>query len=85
MVCSFCCVAETEGWLKSYCSDCAMLKRMLVLHEPKICIDILRRCLIRNENQISHKIKAELKNTSVKCEGDDSYLPPPPTTRSKSK
>ena len=52
MVCSFCCENETEGWLKSYCVDCAMLKRMLVLHEPKKCVDILNRLqLVLKQNK----------------------------------
>tara|TARA_R110000744_G_scaffold9764_2_gene31098 strand:- start:504 stop:713 length:210 start_codon:yes stop_codon:yes gene_type:complete len=69
-----------------------MLKRMLVLHDPKSCVDILRRCLIRNENQIAHKIKMELKAQdkevkNVTFDDDSSYIeqPLPPLTRSKHK
>lgn len=63
-VCSFCEHQERESFWKSYCEDCAMLRRMLVLHDPKKCVEILKRCLIRNEQQISNKINLELKTES---------------------
>jgi len=82
-VCSFCENQERESFWKSYCEDCAMLRRMLVLHDPKKCVEILKRCLIRNEQQISNKIHIELKT-----EGNDQkdYETPkntPVVTRSK--
>ena len=63
-VCSFCEHQERESFWKSYCEDCAMLRRMLVLHDPKKCVEILKRCLIRNEQQITNKIHLELKTES---------------------
>tara|TARA_R110002072_G_scaffold2134_5_gene17848 strand:+ start:742 stop:996 length:255 start_codon:yes stop_codon:yes gene_type:complete len=60
-VCSFCEEVERESYWKSYCEDCAMLRRMLVLHNPSKCVEILKRVLIRNEQQITNKIKIELK------------------------
>jgi len=82
-VCSFCEHQERESFWKSYCEDCAMLRRMLVLHDPKKCVEILKRCLIRNEQQITNKIHIELKT-----EGNDQrdYETPknsPVVTRSK--
>ena len=59
--CSFCNEYETEGFFKSYCKNCAMLRRMLVIHNSEKCIEILKRVLIRNQNQIDHKINMELK------------------------
>ncbi len=73
MTCGFCEEKPTEGFWKSYCEDCAMLRRMLKLHEPKKCVEILKRCLIRNEDQISNKIKLELKKQDLT---DDSYDKP---------
>jgi len=61
MSCSFCNDNERESYWSHYCKDCAMLRRMLVLHEPTKCVDILKRCLIRNADQIDNKIKLELK------------------------
>ena len=40
MVCSFCNENECESWMKSYCVDCSMLRRMLVLHNPTECVDV---------------------------------------------
>lgn len=82
-VCSFCNEQESESYWKSYCTDCAMLRRMLVLHNPKECVSILKRCLIRNQEQITNKIKLELKNQDKKSSGDESYIVP--TTRSNKK
>ena len=39
---------------------------MLVLHNPNKCVDILKRCLIRNEQQITNKINVELKTIPKK-------------------
>lgn len=61
MSCSFCNDNERESYWSHYCKDCAMLRRMLVLHEPTKCVNILKRCLIRNADQIDNKIKLELK------------------------
>lgn len=60
--CSFCNENERETYWSHYCKDCAMLRRMLVLHDPAKCVNILKRCLIRNADQIDNKIKIELKN-----------------------
>ena len=40
--CSFCEEVERESYWKSYCEDCAMLRRMLVLHNPSKCVEILK-------------------------------------------
>jgi len=60
-LCSFCNEREREGYWKYYCEDCAMLRRMLVLHNPSECVSILKRCLIRNDKQITNKVNIELK------------------------
>ena len=61
-LCYFCQEQERESYWKNYCKDCAMLRRMLVLHNPKECVEILKRCLIRNTTQIDYKIKKEVIN-----------------------
>ena len=58
-VCTYCNENERESFWASYCTDCALLRRMLIIHEPSKCVEILKRCLIRN--QIDNKIKLELK------------------------
>jgi len=67
-LCYYCEEQEREGYWKNYCKDCAMLRRMLVLHKPKECVEILKRCLIRNQSQIDHKIKKEIVNVEIKKE-----------------
>jgi len=52
---------------------------MLVLHNSKKCVEILRRCLIRNETQITNKINLELKEKFA----DDIKDYDKPLTRSK--
>lgn len=82
-VCSFCEHQERESFWKSYCEDCAMLRRMLVLHDPKKCVEILKRCLIRNEQQISNKIHLELKTESNDQRDYETPKNSPVVTRSK--
>lgn len=82
-VCSFCEHQERESFWKSYCEDCAMLRRMLVLHNPKKCVEILKRCLIRNEQQISNKIHLELKTESNDQRDYETPKNSPVVTRSK--
>ena len=61
MVCTFCEQEDTESYFKSYCKSCANLRRMLVLYDSVKCIDILNRVLLRTPDQISNKVKLELK------------------------
>ena len=79
-ICIYCEAQERESFWKSYCEDCSMLRRMLVLHEPKKCVEILKRCLIRNEEQITNKIKLELKNTPTVGNDQLDYITPKPKT-----
>mgnify|MGYP003134209417 CR=1 FL=1 len=75
MVCSFCNKYPTESLfsLNSYCKDCNKLRRMLLCYEePKILIDILERCLLRSDKQITNKIKLENKDSKVY--GDETYI-----------
>ena len=67
-LCYYCDENERESYWKHYCNDCAMLRRMLVLHKPKECVAILKRCLIRDKHQIDNKIKREVLVTEIKRE-----------------
>tara|TARA_R110002153_G_scaffold274315_1_gene448477 strand:+ start:20369 stop:20629 length:261 start_codon:yes stop_codon:yes gene_type:complete len=84
-ICSFCEEQERESFWKSYCENCAMLRRMLVLHDPKKCVEILKRCLIRNEQQITNKINLELKNEIAAVADDNKDYDQKPFTRSNKK
>ena len=65
MSCSFCNENERESYWSHYCKDCAMLRRMLVLHEPTKCVNILKRCLIRNAEVYREIRFKKYKNTSL--------------------
>ena len=69
MPCSYCNEYPCDGYLSSYCEDCATLRRLLKIHDAKKCVSILKRVLIRNETQIDNKISIELK--TKKIYGDD--------------
>ena len=79
-LCTYCQEQEKESYWSYYCNDCANLRRMLVLHNSKKCVEILRRCLIRNETQITNKINLELKE---KFADDRKDYDSKPLTRSK--
>tara|TARA_R110002072_G_scaffold106_6_gene708 strand:+ start:87 stop:359 length:273 start_codon:yes stop_codon:yes gene_type:complete len=82
-ICTFCEEQERESFWKSYCENCAMLRRMLVLHNPKKCVEILKRCLIRNEQQISNKINLELRQPTSISDDQKDYDQKPITRSTK--
>lgn len=59
--CYYCEERERVGFWTYYCEDCANLRRMLLIYEPKKCTDILKRTLTRDDSQISYKIQQEVK------------------------
>lgn len=60
-ICSYCNEYECESYWDKYCKECSMLRRMLILHNSKSCLEILKRVLIRNPTQIDYKVQLELK------------------------
>ena len=82
-ICTFCEEQERESFWKSYCENCAMLRRMLVLHNPKKCVEILKRCLIRNEQQITNKINLELRQPTSISDDQKDYDQKPITRSNK--
>jgi len=87
MPCSYCNEYPCDGYLSSYCEDCAMLRRLLKIHDSKKCVNILRRVLIRNETQINNKINIELKTLDKlnKNADDRTYYTSPKTISQVSK
>jgi len=84
MPCSYCNEYPCDGYLSSYCEDCAMLRRLLKIHDSKKCVNILRRVLIRNETQINNKINIELKTLDkLNKNADDRTDYTSPKTRSQ--
>ena len=59
--CYFCEERERTSYWSNWCEDCANLRRMLLLYNPKKCTDILKRTLTRDDKQIDYKINQEVK------------------------
>ena len=83
---------DRVSYWSHWCEDCANLRRLLLIYEPKKCIDILKRTLTSDDSQITYKIHQKIKKivnkyieTNVKllialCSDDHTY-----ETRSKKK
>ena len=67
-LCYFCSERQTTGYFHYYCEDCSTLRRLLLVNEPTKCIDILKRVLTRDGEQIDRKIKSEIKTIEKKVE-----------------
>ena len=84
--CIFCNERDRVGFWSSWCSECANLRRMLLIYSPDKCCNILKRTLTRDENQISFKIQQEVKSiVNKQIEDTDASHTEAPTTRSKKK
>ncbi len=59
-ICYFC-NEQQRPYLGYFCEDCALLRRMLIVYDPRKAIEILKRTLIRDQNQIDIKIDRILK------------------------
>jgi len=59
--CYFCESRDRVGYWSNWCEDCANLRRMLLLYDPKKCCDILKRTLTRDDKQIDFKVSQEQK------------------------
>ena len=59
--CYFCEESDRVGYWSNWCLECANLRRMLLLYNPKQCCDILKRTLTRDSKQIDFKISQEVK------------------------
>ncbi len=88
--CYFCEERDRVGYWSNWCLECANLRRMLLLYDPKQCTDILKRTLTRDIKQIDYKISQEQKslvNKDIEKKvsfDDDSHITKP-ETRSSSK
>ena len=58
-ICYFC-SKNSRSFFAYYCDDCSLLRRMLIVYDPKKSIEILKRTLIRDQNQIDNKIETIL-------------------------
>tara|TARA_R110002167_G_scaffold247418_1_gene453030 strand:- start:1886 stop:2155 length:270 start_codon:yes stop_codon:yes gene_type:complete len=83
-VCYFCNDEQVEFYFGYFCEECSNLRRLLLINSPKKCISILKSVLLRNDTQISNKIKQEIHKIE-KDNGDDrvDYISKPYTRGSK--
>jgi|TARA_R110002072_G_scaffold14091_1_gene58795 hypothetical protein len=88
--CYFCEERDRVSYFSNWCSECANLRRMLLIYSPDKCCGILKRTLTRDEKQIDYKISQEQKalvNKEIENidDTDESYIKKPETRSSKKK
>ena len=54
-ICYFC-STNSRSFFAYYCDDCSLLRRMLIVYDPSKATEILKRTLLRDQNQIDNKI-----------------------------
>ena len=54
-ICYFC-SKNSRSFFAYYCDDCSLLRRMLIVYDPSKATEILKRTLLRDQNQIDNKI-----------------------------
>ena len=65
-LCYYCEEKERTSYWNSWCEDCGMLRRMLLIYSPDKCIQILKRTLTRDEKQIDFKVNQEITKIEKK-------------------
>tara|TARA_R110002012_G_scaffold210459_1_gene381115 strand:+ start:1315 stop:1560 length:246 start_codon:yes stop_codon:yes gene_type:complete len=76
MVCVLCEKKSVENWFGSFCSECRQIKNLGNVYGFERVLEILKKCCIRDENQLEKKIDNHKNNNT-----DESYI----KTRSKNK
>lgn len=76
MVCCLCEKKSVENWFGSFCSECRQIKNLGNVYGFDRVLEILKKCCIRDENQLEKKI--DNHKTTIT---DESYI----KTRSKNK
>jgi len=70
--CKFCESKPVEAWFGSWCSECRQIKNLCNVYGYDRVLEILKKCCIRNENQLEKKIIAHKeKLPSIKEEETD--------------
>ena len=76
MVCCLCEKKSVENWFGSFCTECRQIKNLGNVYGFERVLEILKKCCIRDENQLEKKIDNHKNNNT-----DESYI----KTRSKRK
>lgn len=81
MVCVLCEKNSVENWFGSFCPECRQIKNLGNVYGFDRVLEILKKCCIRDENQLERKI--DNHKQAKQCQSDASYEKP--TTRAKTK
>ena len=80
MVCVLCEKKSVENWFGSFCPECRQIKNLGNVYGFDRILDILKKCCIRDENQLEKKIDNHKKDSSNSSNSsdktDDSYIKP---------
>lgn len=76
MGCILCEKKSVENWFGSFCAECRQIKNLGNVYGFERVLEILKKCCIRDENQLEKKID----NHRI-LQTDDAYI----QTRSKKK
>jgi len=55
--CRFCESKPVETWFGSWCTECRQIKNLCNVYGYERVLEILKKCCIRNENQLENKIR----------------------------
>jgi len=81
MVCVMCEKNSVENWFGSFCPECRQIKNLGNVYGFDRVLEILKKCCIRDENQLEKKINSHKRS---KSDSDESYETKP-LTRSQKK
>ena len=77
MTCKFCESKPVENWFGNWCSECRQIKNLCNVYGYERVLEILKKCCIRDENQLEKKINSHKeKLPPIKEETDESYEAP---------
>lgn len=72
---------SVENWFGSFCPECRQIKNLGNVYGFDRVLEILKKCCIRDENQLEKKINSHKRS---KSDSDESYIEKP-LTRSQKK
>ena len=79
--CVMCEVKPNQYWGGAFCENCRAIKNLGNVYGYEKILEILKKCCIRNEQQIQNKIDIQKKVLEKPVDTDQSYEKP--TTRGK--
>ena len=76
MPCILCEKKPTEYWFGSFCKECREIKNLGNVYGFDRVLEILKKCCIRDEDQLERKIDNHKKKTTDLKTSDDLYDKP---------